>query len=63
MKILLEEIKMTNKEYAARLLNSVRKKTTFMIEHMDEEVDEEIIISEISNCIAFLENAVKALNG
>ena len=62
MKI-IEESYIENKDYAAKLLNSVSKKMVFLRDHINEDVDEGIIIAEISNCMAMLENAVKILKG
>lgn len=62
MKI-IEESYIENKDYAAKLLNSVSKKLVFLRDHINEDVDEGIIIAEISNCMAMLENAVKILKG
>ena len=62
MKI-IEESYIENKDYAAKLLNSVSKKMVFFRDHINEDVDEGIIIAEISNCMAMLENAVKILKG
>ena len=62
MKI-IEESYIENKDYAAKLLNSVSKKMVFLRDHINEDVDEGIIIAEISNYMAMLENAVKILKG
>lgn len=62
MKI-IEESYIENKDYTAKLLNSVSKKLVFLRDHINEDVDEGIIIAEISNCMAMLENAVKILKG
>lgn len=58
MKI-LEKVGMTNKEYAARLLNSVANKLLFVKDHINANVDDEIIHNEILICRDMIDNLIK----
>lgn len=58
MKILLEEISMTNKEYAARLLNSVANKLLFVKDRINANLDDEIIHNEILICRDMIDNLI-----
>ena len=58
MKI-LEKVGMTNKEYAARLLNSVANKLLFVKDHINTNVDDEIIHNEILICRDMIDNLIK----
>ena len=59
MKILESRIRMSNKTYVARLLNSVAKKLTFVKDNIDADVDYEIIHNEVLICRDILNNLLE----
>lgn len=61
MKILEDMEHITNKQYAAKLLNSVLKKIKCVRDRIDIESEEEIMIAEIINCNTMLENVIEIL--